>query len=397
MSEQVSWWDDDSDSADDDVVRHAPDDGRYHRPEAAQMSKMPFGKVSGIALIPRALRDGSSSGFDPTVAGPVHVDPEAPDGGVVFDPSAFTADEIDNAVTSVRRLHQAYYVLGQRPTRRGRSRNAEVTTESAVSDSGVPPRTYRTPRATTDGRPRQPEPLDDGFDDEPAPAPITRRPTRQVRSAVAATPSEPDYDVIAEMREQMAVMAAAINRLSTPAAPPQVRRDRRLPAVATVPAENTFEDDEETEDLPRPTRPTRTTRAGDRQTVRQAREAEETTPPNGVIYGFETLELPFVDGPIASKPKKQVVFDIPGAGRHSARYHEVVIAETCIVLVYDTRHDGHQYAPSDLGPQVAVTVDLPATKKSYRVSVMGFNFSLGVFDCIVLIRREDEEEELEGE
>src|SRR5438128_389563 len=97
------------------VIRHAPDDNHYHMPDA-ELRRL-VGRVS--ATIPAANEDGTSKGFNPTKAGPVHIDPGAPDGGVIFDARAVCNEDIVNAMATSSYTHEAYYKLGTTPAVRG--------------------------------------------------------------------------------------------------------------------------------------------------------------------------------------------------------------------------------------------------------------------------------------
>ena len=111
-----------------------------------------------------------------------------------------------------------------------------------------------------------------------------------------------------------------------------------------------------------------------------------------VIIGFETLNLPFVDGPLPRKAKKRVIFEIPGAGKQMANFHDVIVSKECVTLVYDTRYEeGQQYEPPELGEAV-ITLHIPKGRetRTLRVSSMGFSFTFGVFDMIVLIKHAEE-------
>src|SRR5262249_29389321 len=108
----AEFWDNPEAKDDAPVTRHAPDDHNYHYPQSDQTGKMPGGRVRRWATIPAANNDGTSKGFDPTVAGPVHVDPDAPDGGVIFDPNVVRKQDINRAVAQSTYPHQAFYQLG---------------------------------------------------------------------------------------------------------------------------------------------------------------------------------------------------------------------------------------------------------------------------------------------
>ena len=131
-----------------------------------------------------------------------------------------------------------------------------------------------------------------------------------------------------------------------------------------------------------------------RQTLREIRAAVDQDARDGLITGFETLEMPFVSGPVPQKAKKMVLFEIPNSGTMSARYHAVVNGDDCIALIYDTRYeDGNQYLPPDLGVR-KILVTLPRKNQAdmkFVCSSMGVHFNIGVLDIVVLIKHKDED------
>jgi hypothetical protein len=106
--------------------------------------------------------------------------------------------------------------------------------------------------------------------------------------------------------------------------------------------------------------------------------------------GFETLDMPFVDGPTAKKTQRTVIFDMgQEMGSISAKYHAVVEGAGCISLVYDTRYDeGMQWSPPNRGTST-IGLACPELQKEWTVSSMGIQFSVGVLDIIVLIRQDE--------
>lgn len=103
-----------------------------------------------------------------------------------------------------------------------------------------------------------------------------------------------------------------------------------------------------------------------------------------VIAGFETLKIPFINGPTAGKARSQAFFSLSNGAKMSATFHGIVEAKTCVVLVYDTRYeDGVQFMPPEAldGP---IQLTVAASKKEYSVLSVGTVFRLGVLDFIVL-------------
>lgn len=88
------------------------------------------------------------------------------------------------------------------------------------------------------------------------------------------------------------------------------------------------------------------------------------------------------------KAQRQVYFELPGFGKHLARYHEVIESQHCVVLVYDTRYeDGTQYLPPDWGEQ-AIVLHVPHLHRTFSVASMGLNYACGVLDFVVLIKQQ---------
>lgn len=118
--------------------------------------------------------------------------------------------------------------------------------------------------------------------------------------------------------------------------------------------------------------------------VRQTLDDLREEPRDGIIVGFETLKLPYVQGPKGLKPRRQVFFELPQVGNHSVRYHDVVVGKNSLTLVYDTRfEDGDMYVPPELG-ETEIRVHVPHLKKTFLVTSIGLTYPLGVFDQIVL-------------
>lgn len=165
MSTDAPWWDNPSAAAGDNpVVRHAVDDDKYHLPDQAMAGKISHGRVRQWATIPASDRDGASKGFDPSVAGLVHVDPGAPDGGVIFDPSTVRKSAIENAVATAKYPHQVFYQLGT-PASRARTKevdDADYTATNIGVDRTPNPymRAYVTPHVV----PQLPQYVANGID-----------------------------------------------------------------------------------------------------------------------------------------------------------------------------------------------------------------------------------------
>lgn len=480
MATDAPWWDNPGASNDDaPVVRHAPDSNHYHVPDDSQLSKMRGSKVGRFAVIPAANHDGTSRGFDPTVAGPVHVDPDAPDGGVVFNPSTVRKSDVDRAVATSQYPHQALYQLGTSAPSLGigTRKQAAVATARAEAPAVNPhmPNTYVTPSASQAPRLTEiPTYTADGFGGGPAshnpmyraqeelvsvppleslppapalpagPSPLQPAPYPAAYPSPGAMPPTPAYyqppqayqppppmdpnmqalmQGMVGLQQAVAVLGQQVHQQQArPQFPPTTGMSPnplpqgRPPQLTTAPMEYSragavrpsqgdFDDDsarpirrtvrrdketqEVREEAPEPSRSL--VRQRDEQEPRQTLRdyARQDAEPEGVIVGFETLNLPFVTGPMPTKARKQVVFEIPGAGKHMARFHDVINSRSAVVLVYDTRYEeGQQYVPPELEPDAKMIIHVNTGKKreSYEVASHGLEYSFGVFDHIVLVK-----------
>lgn len=450
----ADFWDNPDAKDDTPVIRHAPDQHSYHVPDAAQLAHMRGSKVGRFALIPAANRDGTSKGFDPTVAGPVHVDPDAPDGGVVFDPRRVREEDVTRAVATSQYPHQAFYKLGVSAPQLGIGTRKQAVVAAAAYEPppppaahvstgfGAPPATYfagYNPSPAQEALAVSPVPQLPGLPPlpqaQPAPAPAPAPPAAQYQPAPqyyapppAYQPPQLDPNIQALMSSMVALqqtVGGLVRQVQQPAAPPHQPPTTGLSPVplpvgvpqlrttpygekTAAPNERDFEDDARpirkrvrrnsegdiVEEQPDPPRRSMVVREEDEQPQRLRDYQQAGAPPEGVIAGFETLNLKFVTGPIAQKAKKQVYFEIPGAGRHLARFHDVIDAESCVVLVYDTRYEeGQQYVPPELPAETTIGITVGKGGKdhkgqTYRVASLGLNFAFGVFDMIVMVKQE---------
>lgn len=146
LDTSAPWWDPNAPQDGHPLVRHAPEDGQYYTPDNRQLEKMRSGRMP--VVVPRARRDGAPPGFDPHQASVVHVDPDAPDGGVVVDTKQITRSAMDSAIQNARYPHQVYYQLGRPPE--GQALRAPAVEEPRVNP--VMPNAYVAPKAAQDGR-----------------------------------------------------------------------------------------------------------------------------------------------------------------------------------------------------------------------------------------------------
>jgi hypothetical protein len=380
-----------------DLKRHAPTADNYHIPDKEQISKMRGSKVGNFAVIPSARNNGVSRGFDPTVAGPVHVDPYEEDGGVIFDPASVTQRDLNRAISQSEYPEQVFYALGTLASEKRASRAAKHeapqrnTGGFTVDHSPNPlmPNAYVVPSAPA------PSPMNANsglylnvsntrdFNVQPVPSlhalpPITpinanpARPQDQWFPPQQQTAPQVDPNIAAMLNTVIGTQQAMQQAIETLF---RQQAQAQLPAttgishvpmptnqnVATQPMEmrkygenhqsrpirrkvirNVNQEIEQEIDEPR-----RNNMQDDDNAIHDGTQSYmdyATSPaPEGIIAGFETLGLKFVTGPLAQKARKQVVFEIPGAGKHMTRFHDVVDSAGCLVLIYDTRYeDGQQ-------------------------------------------------------
>lgn len=449
MNTPAAWWDPAvGGGLGSAVIRHAPDDGSYHLPDERQSERMRHGRGQTV-LIPRANDDGTSSGFNGTVAGIVHVDPEAPDGGTVVDLRSLTGQIMNQAIQMSQFPHEVFYKLGQPPdVVKVRPRQLEPPRQNSLIPAGG----YVVPKASDDGRqlPSGPAMYSDGpregssdltyqtqeesvLNPVPPLPPLLQQPItmpgqffplpQQVPTPMpqqpaiyqAPAPYQPPVPVyvqdpnlqnaLGQLVQGMGVLTQRLQNLeSRPAVMPLPTRAAPL-SPATLPVmsggrsykaanrspENIADFEENVQPIPR----LRERRLNSIDQYASPDEPQhlrdlDSDPRDGIIVGFESLRLPFVTGPIGLKAKQQVFFEFPQTGKQSAWYHLVTEEELCVVLTYDTRFEGGtQFMPPDLG-DVHFKLHVPGLKKTFEVSSLGFFFPLGALDVVVLYKHEIE-------
>jgi hypothetical protein len=485
MAGDASWWDNpEAQGSDTPVIRHAPDSHNYHVPDSDQLYKMRGSKVGRFAVIPAANKDGTSKAFDPTVAGPVHVDPDAPDGGVIFDPDMVRKQDVNRVVAQSYYPHQAFYALGTPAPLLGvgTKKQAAFVAQQEQNGFGVDrgpnphmPNTYVVPSASTQPgrlsevpayhtqRPAQEEFSVNGVPplaslppiptnipvpvQAPVPAPATvppqppqfQQPPAYYQPPAPYQPPPMDPNMAAMMHAMVGLqqqVAALAQRPQMPQLPPttgvsqnpmpvgrplttqpiELQRNRTAVPQYQHPDSGEY-DDETARPIRRVVKRNKEQEIEDQydevhgnerheadeppqQTVRAYNERQNGQP-EAVIAGFETLNLKFVTGPLPHKAKKQVIFEIPGAGKNLAKFHDVIDGGGCVVLVYDTRYDdGYQYVPPELGAETVITMHVKTGKdkmQTFRVASMGLHYSFGVFDHIVMVKAGGEGVDYGGE
>jgi hypothetical protein len=428
----ATWWDNPG-SQKGDVVAHTPDPTRYHAIGYDQASHMRPG-LSGV-IIPRARDDGTSMGFDATVPGVVHVDPNAPDGGAIVDLSRANAQSLRAAYAGAQAPHEVFYQLANReqPSLIKKSASVAPTADTPLpSNPHMPPGTYVVPPQSHQFQKDaivQPVPATSGpsqpfHPSYPAPVPYQPAPVQtastQQPNVTAATPPQttaptqyPQAPVAPQWQPQpgyQPVYPQYQNGYYPPApVPPQTdpavmqALDRLTNAMAgfmeshkspVPPLDGPIEGARE---LARASQQhNRSARVGDMpamapvppQTTHDV-ERSKMRLDNKVVVGFETLGIPSITGPLPNVPRQKVFFELPGYGTSSAPYHEVVESGNAVVLMYDTRFtEGIEYLPPALGssPEAVIKVGVPHLKKEFYVNSFGLHYNVGSLLFVVLVK-----------
>lgn len=88
-------------------------------------------------------------------------------------------------------------------------------------------------------------------------------------------------------------------------------------------------------------------------------------------------------------PECEVTYEIEQFGSHTANYHDVVLGNGFIVLVYDTNYPGHMYAPPAAENAPPMAIAIAGHGSVYLVHSTGIQYAYGNQEfCILLIERE---------
>jgi hypothetical protein len=322
------------------VEVHTPDASEYHQDLTA------YGTT-----IPSSTTEGGSKGFDPNKPGRVIIDPDLEDGNKVIDYSKFSKYKQKFNVSVGQAGGSDPDSAFEALTKAAAEIEAVESAAMAAPVSSGTRKKENTVMSTSNKITLSPEPVHDRTEV----APVRRQAVREepVGSDVARQ--------LASQTEVLSQLAGALTALQAPAHDPEP-----LP-----------------EDKP--------------QTISQVKqEIIDEKIRDKVISGFETLEMEFINGPLPTKPKKEVYFEMPNMGTMAARYHDVQDGGTCLALIYDTRYeDGYQFMPPALG-DTKITMTVPRENKTYSCSSVGIHFSVGVLDIVVLFKhsQENDTEEL---
>jgi len=133
------------------------------------------------------------------------------------------------------------------------------------------------------------------------------------------------------------------------------------------------------------------------QPVRQARPLQAFNQPSQTVDADSGREMRPIDlsgspNPVergARSPDVEIVFEIEQFGSHTANYHDVVVGNGFVVLVYDQGYPGRMYAPpsSENAPPMAIAIT--GHDSVYLVHSTGIQYAYGNQEfCVLLIERE---------
>ena len=326
------------------VEVHTPDANEYHQDLTA------YGTT-----IPSSTKEGGSRGFDPNKPGIVIVDPDIEGGSTVVDYSNFSKHKqkfnVSVGQAGGSDPDSAYEALTKAAEEVEAAERAVVTAPAPAPSE--PNKKGNVVMSKSNKITLSPDVSGSSVVTAPQEAPV------QVSGGV-------EVDVAKHLASQTEVLSQLVGAISG--------LQPSSPAVVEV-----------VEDVK------------DVQTVSQVkREVHDEEVRDKVISGFETLEMGFINGPLPTKPKKEVYFEMPNMGTMAARYHDIQDGGNCLALIYDTRYeDGYQFMPPALG-DAKIIMTVPRENKTYSCSSVGIHFSCGVLDVVVLFKhtQEDEMEEL---
>lgn len=350
------------------VVAHTPDPTKYHNTD-----QIGFEKASHATMIPRArgLMGDGSRGFNHNLpSAKIIVDPGMEGGGFEIDPSKLNSKMVRKAIEQVGGIdsgedsRESIFSVLQNLNRDAAAATPTVKTAApALEPAPLPPpvrsnprypNSYVAPKSNASGRqlvatvtapvmetPQTFTPSVTGYIAEPAvPEPST---------PVQAQTSQENN--MSTTNDQLLHMYAEVLR--------------RLDAVTTVPQE-----------LP----------------VANAAPLTALQLENAVVKPTLRTHIDCLDADRVLKPSRNVVFSWNDGGNMSCRYHDVVIGDGCIVLVYDTRYeDGMQWIPPVLNDKATIKLSLreESGKREFEVASLGVSFTLGCLDVIVMMLLEE--------
>jgi hypothetical protein len=88
-------------------------------------------------------------------------------------------------------------------------------------------------------------------------------------------------------------------------------------------------------------------------------------------------------------PEYEITYEIEQFGSHTANYHDVVLGNGFVVLVYDSNYPGHMYAPPAAENAPPMAIAITGHDRVYLVHSTGIQYAYGNQEfCILLIERE---------
>jgi hypothetical protein len=392
--------------------RYSPDHTAYHTPDPRQDGRMPVG-VGGMmgAIIPEGREDGGSKGFDAARAGVVVLGEGA--GGAAVDMSQLTNDKILAAMQQSKDIEEVYYHLANAHVQ-APPKVAHTTEAAAVRVNPVMPGQYVVPKANTDGAQEVPvnQYVPPAAHAQPGAYPTEQQIAEDVRQVhptqMLPQPSEPQGRPQPQQQpnapQPMPMPAAPAVQLPQPVPQPQPPQPQPQPGVTPAPSPQQMGFDPNQmmammQQMLQQHQPAPQPQYVPPQHTQTSQVPEQASPPQpqapkqagGVLPGIETLDIPFASGPLPEKPRTQVMWDLGELGQMSTFYHAVLDGNGCVILVYDTRYEeGQQFVPPNRGLET-IELHLPKTQRSFTICSMGLSNRLGVFDLIILVKREEEE------
>lgn len=382
------WWGEKSGYG-DGVQAHTADPTQYHYLDDRQSERVRSGHpLARGVVVPRSGIHGESLGFDCNKAAVVHVDPDAPDGGIVVDLSRVTPEQVERAARGANYPHEVYYHLGHHPTvKNGNAITLPSSQPEPARNNPLMPGQYVVPRSSADGTQVGPQSGDQSLAlrhhvqvvPETQETPVANQPASAYRPPIAYPGLMPSASPQPQPQPQ----------ITQPAAPPidlvqlahiifQMQQASQIqPAPVPLPVAAT-PTPPPVSSGPRPPQP-----SSPPQTVEDWKQASQL-PKDGIIAGFDTLDIPFITGPIPKKPTLDVYFDFGNLGHIRSRYHELLETDNAVVLVFDTRYEESDHYLPPTNKEEPFKLNCPKKKKSYTVLSTGVQFAIGCIDLVVL-------------
>lgn len=108
-----------------------------------------------------------------------------------------------------------------------------------------------------------------------------------------------------------------------------------------------------------------------------------------------TYEMNWLGVDKAKEPNKSVAFKTD-IGMHAAYYHEVIVTDRVIILMYDMRYRGTLFIPTAPDRGAAIQLTISYAGKEYLTHNIGGIFETGCLTCLMLLRSPSEYENEEA-